>query len=43
MIGLISAASVGLALQSLDLAHRHVDGEIDLAGLDRGDARGRDP
>jgi len=28
-----------LAPQPLHLAHRHVDGEIDLAGLHRGDAR----
>ena len=30
-----------LALEPLHLAHRHVDGEIDLARLHRGDARGR--
>ena len=41
MIGLSSAASVGFLAEPLDLAHRHVDREIDLAGLHRGDARRR--
>ena len=31
----------GLVAQAIDLAHRHVDGEIDLARLDGRHARGR--